>query len=352
MLIIERMSSLSNNDKFYRGQTNLQEIRASISPALESYNKTIETFQYSMKPVVASFGALHSNLLKDIIPTVTAVTAHLESFSVSLPNIVKQQQEILERLGPLFKLANEHQDLTYKAFKKMYEGLSGSSHLSTITASLESALVEENIRNIDFSGLEHLNLVDRSISDDLNDGMTETANAGADCTVPKKTLADMTEEDFKKIVAGATTAKTFSVAAFIMSLYSDYVNDAVKVIIEVVFAFMLTMMTGHYNAEVKNAIIDTVQETQVVTDLRKVITKYVKVNPTDQVAFLRKESFLRSGASKTAPIEIKEKITTKTVLTIVERKNNWLKVEIDSGVFSGEIGWIEESKVVKFKKIN
>lgn len=82
----------------------------------------------------------------------------------------------------------------------------------------------------------------------------------------------------------------------------------------------------------------------------KVITKYVKVDPYGQIAFLRSDSYIREGTSKSAPVVTDTLITNKTVLTIVERRNNWLKVQIDLED-SCLYGWIEESKIIKFKKM-
>ena len=78
------------------------------------------------------------------------------------------------------------------------------------------------------------------------------------------------------------------------------------------------------------------------------ITRYVKVNPTDQVAFLRKDSFLREGNFISSPVVSETKVTPKTVLTIIDRKNNWVKVEVNTGNSCGSIGWVQESMVIKF----
>ncbi|MFP5114731.1 SH3 domain-containing protein [Bacillaceae bacterium C204] len=330
---------------FPTGQRDLEKFQASLRTISESYNKSFDVLRVGLLPAIKNMGDLHSRYLDAVSPMVKAINNYSKYLNSSGLDVLGRQKQIWEQYSAALERLNQHQHL----LKSL-----DTSHLTRITSSLGSVFAEANIRNIDFSGLNDLNFDDfTDFYGELDDPSGNGSySEGAGLIEPKKTLTDMTEEDLNKIITRSMdAAKKFSIVAFIFGLYSEYVNDAAKVILEVVFAFMLTTVTGQYNAEVKAEIIDTVQETKAVTDMRKVIIKYVKVNPTDQVAFLRKEAFLRCGASKKASVALKEKISTKTVLTIVERKNNWLKVEIDSGDFAGEIGWIEESKVTKFKKI-
>jgi Bacterial SH3 domain len=118
--------------------------------------------------------------------------------------------------------------------------------------------------------------------------------------------------------------------------------------LSLIIAFTITLITGQFNADVIEEIGNRVEETDTYRDTKKIITRYVKVNPTEQVAFFRKDSYLREGTSKRAPVVSRTKIRTKTVLTIVERKNNWVKVEVNTGDSCGEIGWVQESTIIKF----
>jgi hypothetical protein len=93
----------------------------------------------------------------------------------------------------------------------------------------------------------------------------------------------MTEDDFIRIIKRAISSKTgkFSLIAFVGSLFSEYVADAAKIIMETVLVFTITVCTGQYNDQVKTAIQDRIDGSMVVTDVRKIITRYVKMNPTD-----------------------------------------------------------------------
>lgn len=352
------MSLLYSRNLLSPIKKDLEKMRSSLRPTLENYNTSLDIIRGSALTTLKSLESDHSKFLKELSPAMTGLNNYSKYFSTAFSGLdtLKRQGRIWEQLSLSLEMAT-HQRERIKNLGKMFNWNSqviDSARLSKFTLSMESIFAEESIRKIDLSGLDQLNDVAGSTGSDLN--IDITARSGGEVTAavdtPKKKLADMTEDDLKKIILNSLTSYgAFSIVKFIYNLYADYVNDAAKVLLEVVFAFVITHVTGHYNAEVKHEIYETIQESKTVTDSRKVITKYVKVNPTDQVAFLRTETFLRGGDSKKSLVVLKEKITTKTVLTILERKNNWLKVEIYSGDFAGETGWIEESKVIKFKKV-
>jgi hypothetical protein len=58
------------------------------------------------------------------------------------------------------------------------------------------------------------------------------------------------------------------------------------------------------------------------------------------------------GPSKSSPVAYFTKFPKNSVFTVVERRNNWVKVEVIGGELDGDKGWVEESKLLKFKKIN
>jgi hypothetical protein len=339
--------------------TDIQRITSSAQTIVDTYNASFEQLLKSMTPALKNFSSVNKMYSSTISDTLKQISDYYQdSLNATFSKVYSHQRGILEQMSPALRLGKQQQELV-RTFQKVYtssltQSIIDTNQLSKVASSITSVLNEISIRNIDFSGVDNLNPLNGSGESEVKVDITATSNVEVAAVVEKqkKKLIDMTDEDVKKLISSAITpVKTFSIAAFIYNLYSDYVNDAAKVIIEVVFAFMFTTLTGQYNAEVKHAIFETIQETNAVTDTRKVITKFVKANPTDQVAFLRKTAFLRSGATRKAPITMTEKISTKTVLTVVERKNNWLKVAVDTGDFSGEVGWIEESKVIKFKKI-
>jgi hypothetical protein len=232
-------------------------------------------------------------------------------------------------------------------------------NLNGIVSSMNQTFKELEISDFDLTDIEELNLdlnpgpEDTIIKREFSTSVTVSYDISTSATdTPKKKLSEITVEEFTEIIKKCISPKNqFSVAAFITFLYSDYAKDAVRVLLEITVAFMITLATGNLDAKVRAEIVNTVEESMVYKDMRKIIIKYVKVNPYSQIAFLRDDAYLRQGTSKNAPIVTNTKIKTNTVLTIIDRRNNWLLVQVDNSDSCGRYGWIQESKVVKFKKI-
>jgi hypothetical protein len=296
-------------------------------------------------------GHNYAKLLERISPT-------LDSISIAFTTMGKNYEQLATQLLPFFSAASvaaqKHQDLI-KSYNKFFNKviISERNLLNQYSSFLSSVFDEEGIGNITFLPLPEEG-IQRTEKFGLTIDITSTSSvqAVAEVVTPKKKLLDMTEDEFKALIKKCITpVGVFSIPAYIGYLYSEYVDDAARVLLEVMFAFSLTFLTGHYNAEVKTAIVDRIQESMVVKEVKKVTTRYVKANPTDQVAFLRKESYLRQGPCKTSPVIETNRISKNTVFTILQRRNNWIKVEVYNGDLQGVLGWIEESKVVKFKKV-
>lgn len=168
---------------------------------------------------------------------------------------------------------------------------------------------------------------------------------------PKKKLSDLTVDEFEDMVRRAIKkTKTLSIGAFLGIVFNDYIKDAGLVITEVFFALMISISVGSFNAEVKEQIKETIIESKNVRDARNVYKKHTNIPPIigEQIAFLRTEAVLREGRSYKAPAI--GKVSERTVLNIVNRKGNWLQVQIEMET-GCNLGWVEESRVVKFKKV-
>jgi hypothetical protein len=288
------------------------DLNEAISPILKSVAQNQRTLAYSIDPFIAKQNKLFKN-----------ITRQLSNIAVPLPQ------------------------------NRAAAVIIDSSRINELMTSFRTTLSQAAL-NIDFTGLDELDITINSEEANQAINIAEADLPGSILvTSPKKKLIDMTEEDLINLLKRCINPKTqaFSLLGFIYALYSDYVNEAARILIEIMLVVCCSLLTGHYDAEVKAAIKERVMETTTVKDLRKVITKYVKFNPYGQLAFVRKDSYLRKGSSKNAPLVTKTKITSKTPLTILDRRSNWLKVEIDDGDYHGEIGWVQESAVVKYKRV-
>ncbi|MBG9450429.1 hypothetical protein ABE67_14120 [Cytobacillus firmus] len=275
-----------------------------------------------------------SNASASVGARMAELQASMALLGNSLGNIVQTQNQVMQN-----------------AFARIQSLNSDTmNHLFSSIGALDTTFA--HISNNDFSGLETLDIDELMDGEELQQGSSDLATT-VTVTSPDKKLMDMTESELDALIKKhITAAGTFSLGAFILSLFDEYIKEIALVVMEIIFAFTLTIITGQFNADVIEEIGNRVEETDTYRDTKKILTRYVKVNPTEQVAFLRKESYLREGTSKRAPVVSQTKITPKTVLTIVERKNNWVKVEVNTGDSCGEIGWVQESTVIKFKKDN
>ena len=76
------------------------------------------------------------------------------------------------------------------------------------------------------------------------------------------------------------------------------------------------------------------------------LSKYDKIN---HIGVLRVDAKLRISNSKTSSSVYSRELKANSVVNIIEKKGNWLKVQTSK---NGEYfdGWIEKSKVIKFKR--
>lgn len=275
-----------------------------------------------LAPIAINLSSFHSNLVQQLYPV--------------SKKLIELNNELITNMVPIaINLQSVDFSPLYESMQKIFE---------TYPA------VYQAFKNVNITGIEADNLHEIELDQVIGSGSLPEQD-GIFNEKHKKTLADLTVEEFSILLEKSlTTARKLSVPVAIYTIYSEYVIDAAKVLIEVIFAFTITFVTGQYNTEVKTAIINTVNDSMVVRDARKVITKYVKANPVEQIAFVRADGFLRQGASRNSPVVQGSKVSKNTVLTIIEKRSHWVKVEIENANLCGEIGWIEESKVIKFKR--
>lgn len=220
----------------------------------------------------------------------------------------------------------------------MLNGLS----ITETHASLFKSIDWESLREIDIESL-----VEGS-KDEVSTEINSANEGSKDSTSETKVLSKDLRKKLKKAVDRNTG--TLSLSALFIFIFEDYVKDIAFLIMEIFLAFMISLTIGSYNAEIKEFAVDRIRDSKTVRDVRKVTTKYLNTTPVygQHIAFMRTDAFIREGRSSHAPVI--ESVTEKTVLFIVERKGNWLQVqvEMENSCF---YGWVEESKVIKFKKI-
>ncbi|MFJ8516562.1 hypothetical protein [Lysinibacillus xylanilyticus] len=137
----------------------------------------------------------------------------------------------------------------------------------------------------------------------------------------------------------------------------NYGVEAVKWLISsLLFPFLYFI----YGLSIENheVIIDMIQEsikngiyvvgyTNAKQFVRKNgLSRYENIN---HIGILRVDSTIRVSNSKVSSLVITNTIKANTVVNIIKRKRNWIKIETKTGDYSIS-GWIEESKIIKFKR--
>ena len=128
-------------------------------------------------------------------------------------------------------------------------------------------------------------------------------------------------------------------------------SDGAKWVLKTIFLLLYFHMSNYLLAN-HEIILNSIQENvEEYVDIQKYVKnegldKYEYIN---SVGVTRTETLLREGNSRSAPVIYSDKVKINTVVSILEKKGNWLKVELNLDNHCIE-GWIEESKVEKFKK--
>ncbi|WP_096202950.1 hypothetical protein [Bacillus sp. FJAT-45350] len=330
---------------------------------------------------VDTFSSAVSVAMKaDISQNITGMMGHfsnignlIENTYNSIPNFDTLTNNYLGVMGiednwaNVVEMSNSIQNLVNNTNYSSYIGasavlgqnISTDMHqdlLSTLNSFTQSDRFSSLFKQIDWGSLDEIDFdrIDEETeeSDETKVRLQGSSELSATVTVTsKKKLSDLTVDEFEDMIRRAVKkTKTLSLGAFFGIVFNDYIKDAALVITEVFVALMISISVGSYNAEVKEKVQETIVESKTVRDVKKVFIKYTDIPPVigEQIAFLRTNAVLREGRSNTAPGI--EKVSEKTVLYIIGRKGNWLQVQIETET-ECYIGWVEESKVVKFKKV-
>lgn len=169
-----------------------------------------------------------------------------------------------------------------------------------------------------------------------------------------------TEEELKEFV-DSRIAENQKNQSFFKKLVEEvklnYGLEAVKWLVSHLFIPFIFFIQG-FLIDNHEVIISIIQESiqsgiYVVgySQARKFIknnglSKYENIN---YIGILRTDSLLRSSYSKNSSLILSNPVKINTIVNIIERKSKWIKIEvkIKDSLISG---WVEKSKVIKFKR--
>ncbi|MFE4243879.1 hypothetical protein [Peribacillus butanolivorans] len=143
------------------------------------------------------------------------------------------------------------------------------------------------------------------------------------------------------------------IRSYFAGIFTSIGQDVGKFIIlamaQSLFMLMINIAAGNHDYDVAKQVSTKVNENETVKTVKKAFVKNPEIErPFGDMGFLRTESKLRTRPSKKSHLASKEPISKNTVIFPVGKKGHWILVEVETtnGFYTG---WIEESKVIKFK---
>lgn len=316
------------NNRFAEIASQYSEFSKMLQPQLVKIAKQQADFHKSIKPYSIQFNEINKTIqqtFKSIAPYVKEISKHQNKFgksiTPSLNNIAKQQALIVRNI-------NE-------------SGLSN---------------VYNQLRKIDFSEIV-IAIDDYNKNYQPKEGISDL---NATLTVrSKNTVGDITLEELNEMIDKRISTADKTKPGFLKSILRDILvnvgTDAVKGMMQALFSvfFIISSQTFQENHfTMINDIQKHIPEAVVTVgylEAKKFIeseglSEYEYIN---KIGVIRTDTIIREGKTKNAPA-IKE-IKINTVINIVEKKGNWIKIQ--SPINNEYIeGWVEESTVIKFKK--
>ncbi|HWK24755.1 MAG TPA: hypothetical protein VNS08_17205 [Ureibacillus sp.] len=164
-------------------------------------------------------------------------------------------------------------------------------------------------------------------------------------------MAQAIEEAQSRVSKSMTVKERiqFFVFGVIASMGQDISKEIIWPFLEVLFSLMIAIASGNHDYNVFKEISEKINETETAKTVKKAFVKDPEIEkPIQEMAFLRTESKLRTRPSNKAHLASEVPISKNTVVFPVEKKGNWILVEVETkdDVF---IGWVQESRVIKFK---
>jgi hypothetical protein len=207
-----------------------------------------------------------------------------------------------------------------------------------------------------FDEIENDILMTNNKDDSPQNGYSELSGS---TTVKSKLVGELTVDEFKDMMETGQSAASKDLnpkdriknylSEVLKALGVDVGKGALLWFLKYFFLILHLIATSNHDIDVSKEVSKYISKDEQVASVRKVFVNNTDLEqPIGNMAFLRVSSQLRHGTSKGAPIVSQEVISKNTVVIPIEKKGNWIKVQVETidGFYTG---WLEESKIVKFK---
>lgn len=285
-----------------------------------------------------------SEIANQIAASTNFNTIKIPNYSY-IRNQMKQINNALKPTQDLIKLSNKIRLLPF-------QNLPDFSYIQSTVRQLQNTLNNVNIpkwfSDVTINDLNSIYM--NTFPDELwtYDSTFSSEHVVSDGHIQEKIEEAFEYSDFD------TTDRSSKLEAFFKKLLETAVyGEALQVVIitlKILFAIAQGIAMDNHDVKIKNEVQTIINDSKYGKAYQHIFVNESIEHPIAKLGYLRTDTLIRDGAKSTAPVSIHEVISRKTVVTLLKRKGNWIEIQVDGEDFC-YIGWVEESKVIKFKVV-
>lgn len=314
--------------------------------AIKSINDKKIYFSNQMQPiyeVMQSFATQMQSANNIRLESINEVAQSLASQMKSVNNI---RLESINEMAQHF--ATQMQSVNYARLKSINEVMQNLANQMQLSSYLKTLDFSEIIQTIDEYSNSNIELSAQEEVVNSEELGTFIENEMLESQDNKVYLKDFLHKIAVTFGITVVIAIITTVLLPYLLTYSTNLLDSHQYIVDTFHETINSLVSTFGDYLVAKATIRDAIEEQNLSD-------YEHLN---LIGVLRTDTYLRKGSSKNAPLATPQKIKVNTVVNLLEinqklttkRKQNWLKVHVKIADEYVE-GWIEESKIQRFKKV-
>ncbi len=214
----------------------------------------------------------------------------------------------------MIRMLQTQQTLSLEATNVMRRATEIAPIVGYVAAEIRKSIPFEQLAAIDFSYLDEIDELDDEVdfSDEMKAHIQQEIQVQLNAVNENEAPTTDTYQDFFIKLSKSIPVQTlFAILIFIFSPFSDIVSEEIQERLTEVWEDELQIdLTGEYNATI------------------------------------RKETFLRRGSGKTAPIVLPQQLMVGQTIIVNTRRGSWVKIMVLVGETT-YTGWVEKSTVLK-----
>ena len=291
------------------------------------------------------------------LPDFTRILSRYQSLGMDLPkmasivpNFIPPSIDMPDFTGILSRYQSLELDLPKMAsiFSTLTSSQLDMASFKGISSSYENIVFQPNAENEKFGISDSLTAIDEMLNEIKGEmEVQEETNLSDYSDEQVQFILKSLEDWLEGSIGFKSTLKRIKGSTWASNLMYTLIISAAFHIVHIL------LIIDDYKFQQDRIVLESIQthlETNVLTfKLVKNLMNQDKINTYHSMGFNRTDITLREGRSKTAPVVINGVIGQKTLVLMLERKNNWRKVEVKiKGTYLQ--GWVPESSITRLKK--